>query len=69
MDIFLNNELSAIFERLDLIVHHNKSIFVARLVACYTGTQYVGICEFIHLVKGILFIFRNIHLCLGEFKQ
>lgn len=27
MDRFLCNELSAVFEHLDLIVHHNKSIF------------------------------------------
>lgn len=25
--IFLSNELNAVFEHLDLIVHHNKSIF------------------------------------------
>lgn len=60
MDIFLSNELSAVFEHLDLIVHHNKSIFVAQLGSCYRGTQYVGMCE--------LFICsRAFFLFLGKF--
>lgn len=43
--MFLSNELNAVFERLDLIVHDNESIFVAQLSSCYTGTKYVGTCE------------------------
>lgn len=40
VDIFLSNELSAVFEHLDLIEHHNKSICVAQLGSCCTGPQY-----------------------------
>lgn len=33
-DVFLNNELSAVFEHSDLIIHHNRVFFVAQLGSC-----------------------------------
>lgn len=67
MDIFLSNELSAVFEHLDLIVHHNKDILVAPLGSCYRGTQYLGICElficsraFFSFLGKFTFVFVNL---------
>lgn len=51
VDRFLSNELSAVFEHSDLIVHHNKSIFAQ-----------LGSAEEVHsmwALVGILFISRK----------
>lgn len=67
VDRFLSNELSAVFEHSDLIVHHNKSIF-AQLGSAEEVHSMWALVNY-SFVKGHSFYFSEIHLCLGEFKQ
>lgn len=55
MDIFLSNELSALFECLNLIVHHNKTIFaqLGSVKEAHSMWAFVN-CSF---VKGYSFYF------------